>query len=154
MRTISRLGAVAAAGALAVAAPAAAKPPHPAHPTHPAHPPQPATSHRCLAHNEAYTASGTLISWNASQTGTRTFSGTVTVHVTKPNHHAAATKGSDVNYTLSNSKVAFGHGANPPTAGDRVKVIGRINELGKKCTQTGSTVTVTVRMLKVQTAKK
>jgi hypothetical protein len=74
--------------------------------------------------------------------------------VTKANHRAVTTKGSDVTYTLSNSKVAFSHGANPPKAGDRVKAIGRISQLGKKCSQTGFTPTVTVRMLAVQTAKK
>jgi hypothetical protein len=144
---------IAAAGALAVAVPAAAKPMHPAHPGHPSHPSHPSTSHKCTAHDEAYTASGRLVSFDATQTGEGTYTGTVTVHVTKTNHHAAKDKGSDVTYTLTNTKVQFGKGANPPTAGDRVKVIGRISELGKKCDQTGFTPTTTVRKLDIRTAE-
>ena len=181
MRTRNRVALVAAAGVFAVAVPAAAKPPHPAHPSHPVHPTRPthparptqrthpahpahpghpthpthpSTSHRCLPHNEGYVASGTLVSWSATSTGTGTFSGTVTVHVTKANHHALAANGSDVTYTLSNTKVTFGEGANPPTAGDAVKVIGRISVVGKKCSQTGFKAAVTARMLLVRAAKK
>ena len=166
MRTRNTVALVAAAGVFAVAVPAAAKSPHPAHPTHaahathpaqpthPAHPTQPATSHKCAPHNEAYIASGTLASWSATKNANGTYTGTVTVHVTRANHHASSATGGDVTDTLANTKVSFGAAANPPTAGDRVKVIGRISELGKKCSQTGFTATVTVRKLVVHTANK
>ena len=181
MRTRNRIALVAAAGVFVAAVPAAAKPPHPTHPshpapaahpshpappatssnpapparpTHPAHPTHPSTSHKCMPHNEAYIASGTLVSWSATKTATGTYSGTVTVHVTAANHHASSGKASDVTFTLSNTKVIFGAGANPPSAGDAVKVIGRISALGKKCSQTGSKPTVTARMLVVHAAKK
>src|SRR5947209_901021 len=131
MRTGSRLALIAAAGAFAVAMPAAAKPVHPAHPSHPSHPGHPSTSQKCAAHNDAYIASGRLVSWSAMQTGNGTYTGTITVHVTRSNHHAAAGKGSDVTYTLNDSKVRFDK-ANPPLAGDRVKVTGKISVLGKK----------------------
>ncbi|MBV8947167.1 MAG: hypothetical protein JOZ95_17195 [Solirubrobacterales bacterium] len=107
-----------------------------------------------MPHDEAYIASGILVSWSATETGTRTFSGTITVHVTKANHHAAAATGSDVTYTLSNTTVTFGEGANPPTAGDSVRVIGRISELGKKCSQTSLAPQITARKLAVHAAKK
>jgi hypothetical protein len=77
---------------------------------------------------------GTLVSWTATQTGTNTYTGSITV--SKPAfqaHHAGWKSGSttqptqqttDVTYTFTNAKVFFGQGANPPAAGDLVKVIG------------------------------
>jgi hypothetical protein len=153
MRTGRRFALVVAAGALSVAVPAAAKPSHPAHPSHPAKPTSPSTSHKCTPHNQAYTASGTLVSWAATQTANGRFSGTITVHVTRANHHATGAKGTDVTYTLTNAKVTFGKGANPPTAGDRTKVIGKTTALAKKCDQSGFTPTITVRKVDVKSAK-
>ena len=154
MRTCNRVALVAAAGVFAVAVPAAAKPPHPGHPTHPAHPTHPSTSHKCVPRNEAYIASGALVSWSATKNANGTYTGTVRVHVSKANHHASATKGNDVTYTLSGAKAAFGSGANPPMAGDPVKVIGRISVLAKKCSQTGFASKVTARKIAVHAAKK
>jgi hypothetical protein len=139
---------VVAAGAFAVVVPAvAAKPSHAARASHPR------KSHKCAPHNEAYTASGQLVSWSATQTGNGRFSGTITIHVTKANHHAAGVKGTDVTYTLTNATAHFGKGADPPTAGDRVNVIGKISALHKKCDQSGFTATVTVRKVDVHGAK-
>ena len=81
---------------------------------------------------------GTLVSWSATQTGTHTYSGTITV--SKPaftGHHSGKGSSSQttqqVTYTFTNAKVFFGQGANPPAAGDLVKVIGaRLNH----CTST------------------
>jgi hypothetical protein len=73
--------------------------------------------------------------------------------VTRSNHHAATTKGTDVTYTLSSTKVKFGEGGNPPVAGDPVKVIGRVSELAKKCAQSGSAPQVTVRKVHIRAAK-
>lgn len=149
----SRLAAVAAAGVVAVAAPAAAKPSRPAHPSHPAHKSQPAKSHKCAPHRVAYIASGQFVSWTATQSGSGTWTGTITVHVTRSNHHAARDKQSDVTYTLSNTKVSFGAGANPPAAGDPVHLIGSISEVAKRCTPSGSAQPVTVRKLHIRAAK-
>ena len=86
------------------------------------------------------------------QTGTNTYSGTITV--SKPAftaHHAGIGSSSQptqqVTYTFTNAKVFFGQGANPPAAGDLVKVIG--GRLGH-CQSTGtgtSTSTGNVRAI-------
>jgi hypothetical protein len=158
MRTGRRFALAAAVGGLVVAVPAAAKPSHPAHPSHPAqtsapaHPSHPSTSHKCTPHKVAYTASGQLVMWAATPNAGGTFSGTITVHVTRANHHATGAKGTDVTYTLSNAKVTFGKGANPPATGARVKVIGKTTALAKKCDQTGFTPTITVRKVAVHAA--
>jgi hypothetical protein len=138
MRIVAVLGTAAAAGALAVSVPAAARPPH----SHPAHPDK---SQKCTAHKAAYRASGALVSWSATRTSTGTYTGTITVRVTTANHHARGAKGTDVTYTLAGAKVVFGKRANPPVAGDRVTVIGKITEVAKKCTSQTGAGTVTVR---------
>ncbi len=82
---------------------------------------------------------GVLVSWTATQTGTNTYTGSITV--SKPDfkaHHAGkgtTTQPTQVTYTFTNAKVFFGQGANPPAAGDLVKVIGR--RLGH-CQSTGT----------------
>jgi hypothetical protein len=147
MRRSAKLGMLVAAGALAIAVPATAKPVHPSHPS------DPGTSHKCTTHKMAYVASGTFVSWSATQSADKTYTGTITVHVTKANHHAAAGKGSDVTYTLTNAKVSFGDGANPPVAGDSVKVIGKITEVAKKCTDQSGAGTITVRKVDIKAPK-
>src|ERR1700693_869415 len=138
MRTAAKLGAAVAAGTLAIAVPAVAKPAHPAHPS------PPAPSHKCTAHKVAYTVSGTFVSWAATLTGTDTYTGTITINVTKANHHAKPQKGTPHTYTLTNTKVTFGKGANPPAAGDRVVLIGKITEVAKKCTDQSAAGTITI----------
>jgi hypothetical protein len=149
MRATRGLATIAVAAAFAVVATAAAQPAHPAHPSHPAHPRQPSTSHRCAGHKVAYVASGKFVSWTATQHGSGTWTGTVTVHVMRSNHHAAGAKGTDVTYTLSNARVTLGNDANPPTAGDPVHVIGKISEVGKKCMQSGFMPTITVQEVNI-----
>ena len=56
-------------------------------------------------------------------------------------------------YTLTSAKVTFGKGVNPPTAGDRTKVIGKTSVLAKRCDQTGFTPTISVRKVDVKSAK-
>jgi hypothetical protein len=149
MKLSAKLGAVAAIGSLAVAVPAIAKPAHPTHPT------TPKSSHKCTAHEVAYIASGTIVSWAATKNSDGTWSGAITVHVTRTNHHAKSDKGKDTTYTLTNAKVRLGHGVtNPPVAGDRVKVLGKVSSLAKKCDQTGFTPMVTVRQVIVHAAAK
>jgi len=75
---------------------------------------------------------GTLVTWTATQTGTNTYSGSITI--SKPAftahwaHQGSSTQPTQstqqVTYTFTNAKVFFGSGANPPAAGDLVKVIG------------------------------
>jgi hypothetical protein len=148
--------AVALAAVLAV--PAQGKPPKP-HPSKP----HPAKSHKCAPHKVAYKASGTLVSESLTQTaGANTpkrsddrYSGTLTVDVTKVNHHAA--KG-ERTYTLDNARARFydaDHNGTPdqPKTGDRVKLIGKITGLAKKCDATGFTATMTIRKVDFKPAK-
>jgi len=103
---------------------------------------------------------GVLVSWSATQTGTNTYSGSITV--SKPDFQAkpgfkdhwasssstqSTPRSTQVTYTFANAKVFFGQGANPPAAGDMVKVIG--GRLGH-CQSTGtgtSTSTGNVRAI-------
>jgi hypothetical protein len=150
MRLNAKVGIATAIGALAVTGPAVAEAC-----THGQHGQQqqgqqgqirPAAGHaqfsrfgrrgRRFGHSEF----GTLVSWSATQTGTHTYSGTITV--SKPaftGHHSTTGSSSlttqQVTYTFTNARVFFGQGANPPAAGDLVKVIGaRLNH----CTSTSS----------------
>jgi hypothetical protein len=48
--------------------------------------------------------------------------------------------------------VRLGHEVtNPPVAGDRVQVMGKVTTLAKKCVQTGFTPTVTIKRVVVHT---
>jgi hypothetical protein len=125
--------AVMALVALAVAIPAAAKSPPP-------------KSHKCKPHAVSYRVAGTLLSGALTANADGTYSGTLTVHVTRANHHAKADKGTDKGYTLDHAKVKL-HGENPAalTAGSRVHLKGTITTLAKKCDQTGFTPTVTIK---------
>src|SRR5579875_2082617 len=150
MRVIAKLTALLAAGAIAAVTPALATasghpahPTHPSHPAHPAHPAHPSKSHKCMAHKVAYTASGTLVSWSATENADGTYSGTIVVDVTRANHHAKSDKGNQVTYTLTNARVRFAKGAHPPAAGDRVQVIGKITAVAKKCSDQSAAGTVT-----------
>jgi len=82
---------------------------------------------------------GTLVSWSATQTGTNTYSGSITVtkgfagkqgfkahwsHNGSSTQPTQTTQPTTVTYTFTNAKVFFGQGANPPAAGDLVKVLG------------------------------
>jgi len=134
-----------AAGALGVSVPAGAALAHQSA--------NPAKSHKCTPHEVAYTASGTFVSWAATQANPGRFTGTITVHVNKANHHAAGAKGNDVTYTLANTRVRFAEGANPPLACDRVNVIGKISEVATKCTDQSGAGVITVRKVDIRTPK-
>ena len=129
------------AGAMAIAIPAGAK-------THPGnsqgqngtHPTQ---SHKCAAHSVAYIASGTLVSSSLTKNANGTYSGTVTVMVKRTNHHGKPDKGTTATYTVTNAHVTFGNGlTNPPAAGSRVKVIGKLTTVAKKCPYATGTLTI------------
>ena len=153
MRSGSWLAAIAASGALAVAAPAVAQPGHTAHPAHPVHSGHPPRSHKCASHDAAYIASGQFVSWTAMQSGTGTWTGTITVHMTRSNHHAGNAQGTDVMYTLNNTNVTFGDGADPPAGGDPVHLVGKVSEVARHCAQPGTASSVTIRRLHIRAAK-
>lgn len=121
------------------------------------------TSHKCKPHAVGFNAYGTLESQTLTQTkgadtarrGDDRYSGTVTVTVKRANHGAPT--GSQT-YTLDNGRVHFydaNHDgtADQPTAGDRVKVHGKITKLARKCDSSGFTSTVTARSVKFKPAK-
>jgi len=103
-----------------------------------AKPAHPAQSHKCMAHNVAFVESGTVDATTASTlaAGTDgTWSGTVVVDVTKANHWAAGDKGKTVTQTFTSAKlrVRMPTGTTALTAGERVKLIGKIAAVAKKC---------------------
>jgi hypothetical protein len=116
-------------------------------------------SHHCKPHSEGYVAGGVVDAGSPTaaltKTGHHKYSGTLIVDVTKTNHQARGDKGKTVTYTLKDADVHFSHGtSNPPVAGDRVQVIGRITTLNSRCDQTGFTPTVTVRHVNVHAPAK
>jgi hypothetical protein len=138
---------------LAAAVPAVAKT-HPTHPSHPAHPSHPYSikSHKCAVRKVAFVESGTLVSWSATAGTDGTYSGDIVVTIKHANHHAKSTSGTQT-ITLSSAKVRLGHGVTAPAAGDRVKLIGKITTVSKKCTDTSGAGTVTIRRVIVSAAK-
>jgi hypothetical protein len=97
-------------------------------------------------------ASGTVVTWGATQNADGTWSGTISVQVKHANNHAASTKGTAATFTLTNAKVHMSHGVtNPPAAGSRVQVMGKVTALAKGCSQTGFTPTITINGASVHT---
>ena len=128
-------------------------PAHPSHPHHPAKPHHPGRSHKCTPRDVAYVASGTLVSQTLSKNADGSYSGTVTVTVTHTNRHAAGDEGMTKTYTLTDGRVKLdvadvNHngsiGLEDLQAGDRVKLIGDITTLGRKCDQAGFTAQTTI----------
>lgn len=127
---------VAATSALAIAVPAAAHPGPSGHPGKESHSSQ---SHKCAPHNVAYVESGTVDSATASTLAANpdgTWSGTLVVDVKHANRWAKADKGTTVTYTFTNAKLRlhFDGGASGFTAGERIRLIGKLAAVGKKCT--------------------
>ncbi|HET9719876.1 MAG TPA: hypothetical protein VFP55_07360 [Solirubrobacteraceae bacterium] len=128
---------IAASGALAIAVPAAAH-------TTPSHPSGTgsgaAHTHRCAPHKVAYIVSGTIIDGSTLvQASDGTWSGTLTYTVT---HHNRWAKGDSGSATLSSTKVSFRAGATDFSAGNRVKLIGKVEYVRVKghnsCTNPGA----------------
>lgn len=118
-------------------------------------PPKPATPNpaRCVARDEGYNASGTLVSAALTAQGHGRYSGTLEVTVTKANHRALT---GAQKFTLSGARVKFHHGVNAasPPAGSHVKLSGKITELpNKHCSTAGFTPTVTVEKADIRAAK-
>ncbi|MHB1835381.1 MAG: hypothetical protein ACYCXW_10475 [Solirubrobacteraceae bacterium] len=153
---------MAAAGALIMAVPAAA---HPGPSNGHGHPNghgnhngggQPAQSHKCRPHDVAYIESGTVDAATPStlaRNSDGTWSGTLVVDV-KSADHAAKTdrQKASVTYTLTDAKlrVRFDKGTSASagfTAGERVKLIGKLATVGKNCTALRPAPTPVFRML-------
>jgi hypothetical protein len=123
---------------------------------HSNNPSHPSKSHKCKPHNVAYVASGTLVSQTLTKNPDGTHSGEVSVVVKHTNHHAAGDRGTTKTYKLENVHVTFGLadtnndgtvGLDDLKEGDRVKLIGKITALAKKCSQSGFTATTTIRRI-------
>jgi hypothetical protein len=121
-------------------------------PNKPSHPSHPGQSNKCKTHAVAYIASGTLAGQALVKNTDGSYSGSVTVNVTHTNRHAAGDKGTQ-SYTLTDARVTFGladinHdgsvGLDDLQTGDRVRAIGKITTLAKKCNQTGFASTTTI----------
>jgi hypothetical protein len=113
-------------------------------------------SHKCTPHKVAYVASGTLVLTTLKKNADGTYSGEVTANVKHTNHHAAADKGKMTTYKVENVRVTFGLpdansdgsvGLDDLKAGDRVKLIGKITALTKKCAKGEFTPTKTIRKI-------
>ena len=124
--------------------------------------PAQAASHKtgskaCQAHAVSYVVSGTLVTGalTVDLGSPQTYSGTLTVQVTKTNKHAKGDKGQTKAYTLSHADVTFGSGvtATSLTAGVRVNLKGTITTLAPKCSQTGFTPTTTITKVEIHRAK-
>jgi len=136
MKSIAVLGALALLVA-AIVAPAQAKSPKPK----PASP-----KPKCVAHAVSYQVSGTLSAAGAlTANSDGTYSGSLTVLVTKTNDHAKTDKHTTRSYALSNAHVSFGQGVSTtaPAAGSRVNLHGTITTEPKKCGAFAPTITIT-----------
>ena len=148
MRRISLLALALMATTVAVAVPAQAAKKGPTGPT----------GNKCQPHAVSYVVSGKLTvvgALVADPAPAKTYSGTLTVHVTKTNNHAKADKSLTKTYTLSHAKVSFGAGVNmtSPAAGSKVNLKGTITTLASKCSHTGFTPTITITKVEIHRAK-
>lgn len=122
----------------------------------PSKPSHPGRSHKCKPHKVGYVASGTLVSQTLAKNADGTYSGEVTVKVSHTNHHAAGDLGTTKAYKVENVHVTFGLadtnkdgsvGLDDLKEGDRVKLIGKITALAKKCPAGDFTPTTTIRKI-------
>jgi hypothetical protein len=132
---------------------------HPGRDDHPGrgHGNHPAQSHRCAPHKVGYVAAGTLVSHTlVLDAGATTYSGDVTIDVTRTNKHARADQGTTKTYTLDHARVVLGLDDQNADGrvdladvapGSRVKVIGSVTKLSRRCDQTGFTPELKIRKL-------
>ena len=148
-----------AAGALAIAVPAAAHPgPNHHNNGHHGNGNSQGKSHKCKPHNVGYVESGTVDMTTASTLAMNTdgtWSGTLVVDVTRTNHWAKSAMGTTVPVAFTNAKldVDFGGGTTGFTGGERVKLIGKLAVVGKKCPALTPPPTPVFRMVVVHPAK-
>jgi hypothetical protein len=114
----------------------------------------PPKAQKCQPHAVAYVVSGTLVSGSLTANTDGSYSGSLTVHVTKTNNHAKAAKGVNTSYTLLNAKAKL-HAESPAalTANSRVNLSGTITTLAKKCDHTGFTPTITIKKADIKPPK-
>jgi hypothetical protein len=145
------VGVLAALAVVAVVGPAQAEKPNPPKAPHS----DPQKPNKCVAHNEGYNASGTLVLATLTSLGKGRYNGTLEVNVTKANHHGA-TGNQKYTLPLTGARVKFHHGVSPtaPEPGSRVKLHGKITELPKGCSTTGFTPTITIKKVDIKKAKK
>jgi hypothetical protein len=149
---------VAAAGAIAIAVPAVAHPGPGSHPGKGATSDPSSNSHKCMPHNVAYVESGTVDATTLSTLAENTdgtWTGTLVVDVTRTNHWARADRHTTVTETFSSAKlhVRFADKTTGFTSGERVKLIGKLAVLAKKCTPAGSSAMPVFRMVVVHPVK-
>jgi hypothetical protein len=118
---------------------------------------------RCAPQKVAYVASGTLVSQALTKNADGSYDGTLTADVKRANHHGRSHKSTTQTYTLDDANVKFGgipdRDANGTVdaadlrAGDRVKVMGRVTRLKKRCDTTGFTPTVTIKKVRFHEPK-
>lgn len=155
MKLKHRTGAVVvAASVLAIAVPAAA---HPGPSTHSGGTNQSsAHTHRCAPHKRAYIVSGTITDGSGmTQNSDGTWSGSTPLTYTVTHHNRWA-KDDSGSATLTNVKVKFDDGATDFSAGNQVKLIGKIEYVRAKghntCTNSGPQGDPAFRMLVVSPA--
>jgi hypothetical protein len=112
-----------------------------------------AGSHGCKVHTVAYVVAGTLVSESLLPSATGTYSGEVTLEVKRSNHRGAEAKGRTESFKVQDVRVTIGlrsasggrASIEEVKAGDRVKLIGRVTFMPKRCTREGFTPTVTIK---------
>jgi hypothetical protein len=134
MKLNTKIGTLVAVGAMAVAVPAAAHSPNSHSTGHGGN----SGSHKCQAHRRAYVEGGTVDSVTPStlaQNSDGTWSGTLVVDVTRANHTAKADRGQTVTYTFDSAQlnVRLDGGATGFDSGNRVRLIGKLAKVGRRC---------------------
>jgi hypothetical protein len=112
----------------------------------------PGKSHKCAPHAVGYVASGTLEAQSLTENANGTYSGSLSVDVTRANRHARGDLGKH-EYTVEDVRVTFGlkdldgdaAGIDDIAAGDRARLLGRITTLAKKCPAGEFTPTTSIR---------
>lgn len=113
----------------------------------------PGSSHRCQPHAVGYVASGTLEAQSLTKNADGTYSGSLSVDLTHGNRPARAGLGKQ-QVTVEDIRVTFGLrdangdgsvGLDDLAAGDRVRLLGRITVLAKRCPAGEFTATTTIR---------
>ena len=134
MKLNMKAGTLAAIGALVVAMPAAA------HPGGNGHGGKSSShSHKCQPHKRAYVEAGTVDSATAStlaQNSDGTWSGTLVVDVIRSNRAAKADRGQTVTYSFDSAplRVRFAGGTSGFSAGERVRLLGKVQTVARRCT--------------------
>jgi hypothetical protein len=102
---------------------------------------------KCSAHEVAYIASGTLVSDTLTKSEhANTYSGQVTVKVTRVNRHARAALEETETYTVQEALVKGPIAVTALKQSDRVKLIGKVTAIAPKCAN-ASTPTITITKL-------